>query len=106
MIIQTGLGSPAQIDGRSHIGFCPLHDLFHLFPVIHFFKLHLFHRRAGNDHSIILMILHFIKGLIELIQMAGGCILGSMALYHHKRNIHLERGIRKRTEQLQLCLFF
>ena len=106
VIVQTCLGSPAKIYGRGDILFCPLHDLFHFFPVIYFLKFHLLHRSSGDDHSIVLLLFHFIKSLIELIQMAGGCIFGSVAFYHHKRNIHLERGIGKRTEELQLRLLF
>ena len=85
---------------------CPVHDLHQFLPVIHFLKRNLFHRRPGNDHSVVIVLSDILKFDIKGIQMAGRCIFGFMACHRHKRHVHLKRRIGQRTQQLKLCLFF
>ena len=48
MIIQPGLRSPANMKSAVNVRFTPLHNIAEFFPVIDFFKLHLFDRRAAQ----------------------------------------------------------
>ena len=71
MMVKPGLGSPAEMQCGGHIFFAPVHDLHQLLPVIHFLKLHLLHRRSGDDKPVIVMDLNLVKGYIKFVQMAG-----------------------------------
>ena len=71
MMVKPGLGSPAEMQCGGHIFFAPVHDLHQLLPVIHFLKLHLLHRRSGDDKPVIVMALNLVKGYIKFVQMAG-----------------------------------
>ena len=48
-----------------NMGLAPLHNLAKLRPVVHIFKCHQFHRRAGNHHTVKLSMLQILKALIE-----------------------------------------
>ena len=105
MIIQSHLGAPADMEGGSDVGLRPLHDLAELLPVIHLLIIQEFHRRAGDNHSVIFMHLHIAEGNIELVQMRCGGVLGNMGRKHQERTVHLQRGVGQGPEQLRLRLF-
>ena len=105
-MVKPGLGSPAEMQCGGHMFFAPVHDLHQLLPVIHFLKLHLLHRRSGDDKPIIVMALNLVKGHIKFVQMAGRNILRLVAADPDKGHIHLQRSIGKGTEKLKLRILF
>ncbi len=52
MMVEAGLGTPADVEGRKHMGFRPVHDLTELRPVLHLLKGNLLHRRTGYDQPV------------------------------------------------------
>ena len=81
----------------------PVEDRRHLFPVTDIFKRHLFYRSAGNDHSVVIIFLYIVEVFIKLLHMFDRSILWGMALYLHKVQLHLQRGITQQTDQVCLC---
>ena len=67
MVIESRLGTPAEVHGGCHMGLAPLHDLGQLFPVVDLLKLHQFHRCAGDDHSVEMFLLDLRECHIKLI---------------------------------------
>lgn len=59
---------------RSHMRLAPLHDLRQLVPVVNLLKLHILHRRTGNNHTIKALAADLVKRHIKLIQMRLRCI--------------------------------
>ena len=96
---------PSKMNSGCYMTFAPLHDLRQFFPIIHFFKLHLFYRCSGNDHTVKFLFFHLFKAYIKLIQMASGSILCFMTRHCHKGHINLQRCVGQRSEQLKFCLF-
>ena len=105
VVIQSRLRAPAKMNSGCYMTFAPLHDLRQFFPIIHFFKLHLFYRCSGNDHTVKFLFFHLFKAYIKLIQMASGSILCFMTRHRHKGHINLQRCVGQRSEQLKFCLF-
>ena len=105
-MVKRSLSSPAQENGRCHMGLWPVHDLGNFLPVINLFKLHLLHRCSCNDHSIKLLIFQFRKSLIKFVQMTPGSIFRLMGLNCHKAYINLQRSIGKRAKKLKLGFLF
>ena len=52
MVVEPRLSRPADIKGASDVCFRPLHDLFHLLPVGHFFKGQALYGSPRNDHPV------------------------------------------------------
>ena len=69
MIIESRLHTPADMKRRGHMRLAPLHDLRQLVPVVDLLKLHILHRRAGNNHTIKALAADLVKRHIKLIQM-------------------------------------
>ena len=67
MIIDPGLCTPADMQGRSNVILGPFHYLTEFIPVRHLFKFHLLDRSAGYDHSVIFALHHFIGCDIKLV---------------------------------------
>ena len=67
MVVQACLGSPAKVHGGSHIGLCPLTDLFKFFPIIHLLIPDFFHRGAGYDKTVKLLLPDLGKGVVKFI---------------------------------------
>ena len=93
MIVQTCLRSPADMERGKDIGFAPLHNLAQFVPVLHLLKSHLFHRRAGNDHSVETHILNIVKSLIKFKEMFRGGVFGNMGFHLDQFHIHLKRSV-------------
>ena len=105
-MIQGRLGGPAEKDRRGHMRICPVHDLRQLLPVIHFLEFHLFHRGAGNDHTVKLHIFQFRKSLVKLIQMTERGVFCLMAFHRHESHIHLKRRVGQRSQKLKFRFLF
>ena len=92
MMIQSRLRTPTDMQCAVDMGTAPIHDLAEFLPVFHLFELHLFDRRAGDDHPVVIFVFYFIKGLIETDHM-----LLSRMLRHpldgQKLHIDLQRRI-------------
>ena len=93
MIIQSGLGSPTDMEGRMNMGLGPFHNLTQLIPIFHILKIHQLHRRAGNDHPIIPFMLNLRKRLIKSDHMLLRSILCRMGLHLEQLDLDLERRI-------------
>ena len=106
MMVKPRLSRPAEINGGGHVPVAPFHDFHHLFPVVNFFKLHIFHRSSCDNHTVKFLILYLVKYYIKFVQMACRSILRLMAAHHHKSHVNLKRSIGEGTQKLQLCLFF
>ena len=106
MEIQTGLSTPADVEGRKNMGLRPLHDLYQLAPVSDIFKFHLLHRSAGNDKAVEILVLKLLKGIIKTIQMVGVRVSGFMRCQFHKGDPGLDRKIGQHTKKIQLCFLF
>lgn len=66
MIIQTGLGTPTNMEARIDMRFRPLHDLAKLIPILDLLERHFFYGRPCDDHPIKFLILDLIERLIKL----------------------------------------
>lgn len=102
MVIETGLGTPADMQGRVNVGLGPFHDLAQLIPVVHIGKVQIFYRSSGNDHTVILPVFDLIKGSIEGREVAGICILRYMAEGVQQFYLDLKRRVGELTQQLGL----
>ena len=98
--IETRLGGPAEMEGGEDVGIGPFEIFQHFRPVFHFFIGHLFHRRPGDDETVIFPVFDFIKGEIIFFQIRpvrmgrlAGCDAGEI-------HIDLERRIAQEPEQL------
>ena len=87
VVVQPRLGPPADVHGGVDVGFGPVHDPAQLFPVVHLFKVQVFHRSTGNHQTVIILVLDLIKGGVEGVQVAGVYVLGIVA--HRLKQIHL-----------------
>ena len=65
MIIQARLGAPADMQCAVYVRFAPFHNAAQLLPVVHIFKFQIFHRRAGNDHTVVAPVFNLIKRAIK-----------------------------------------
>ena len=82
------------------MGFAPFHHLAQLLPMVHRFKGHLLHRRAGDDHTIKPFPPNFLKGLIELQEVLLGGVFGFMGAYLEQLHLHLQGGVAEHPEEL------
>ena len=78
MVVQSRLCPPTNVEGAGHVGLAPLHDIAKLFPVIHFLKRHMLHRRARDDQAVVFLVLDLVKGLVKCQHMLGRGVLGFM----------------------------
>ena len=69
VMVQSRLRTPADMQRAVDMRTAPVHDLAKLVPVFHLFKIHFFDRRTGNDHAVVILILHRFKSLIETKHM-------------------------------------
>ena len=89
MMIQPCLGAPTDMKCGSYMLFGPVHNLTQFLPVIHLTKINLFHRCAGDNHTVELPLTQFIKSIVKVIQMGNRCMKRHMAVHLHKRNMNL-----------------
>ena len=102
VVVKSRLRAPADVEGGMDVGFAPLHDLAQFRPVVHIFKGHLLHRRAGDHHAVEFPILQFVEGFIEIQQMLLRGIFGAVGGDHHQLQMHLQGRIAEQTAELGL----
>ena len=100
VIIQSRLGSPADVEGGVYMGFAPLHDPAQLRPVVHVLKGHLFDGSPGDDHAVKFPVLQLVEGLVEGQQMFLGGVLGFVGGDHHQFQVHLQGGVAQQAAEL------
>ena len=103
VVIETGLGAPADVQRGMHMGFGPVHDLAQLRPVIHGFKVHVFHRRAGDHQPVIEFVLNLVKRGVKGLQVAPIYILGTVADGLQQFHLDLKGCVGKFPQQLGFC---
>lgn len=80
----------------------PIEYLGHFLPIVHFLERHLLYRGTCDNHAVVKIILHLVKVFIEFLHMLDRRVLGSMAFYLHKVELHLQGGIAQ--EANKVCL--
>ena len=63
VVVKPRLRAPADVEGGVDVRLRPFHDLAQFVPVLHFLKLEVFHRRAGDDEMCIrdsVYIIHYL----------------------------------------------
>ena len=65
VIVQTGLRTPADVEGGMDMLFRPFHDLTQFIPVLHIGERHLLHRCASDDHTVEVVVSDLVKGLVK-----------------------------------------
>ena len=102
VVVQPGLCAPADMEGGIDVRFAEVHDLAQLIPVVHLLKIHGLHRRAGDDHAVVAVVLHLVKGLVKGLKMGsrhmGGRVAGSLQQGH----VHLQRSVCQQPGNLGL----
>lgn len=63
--IETGLGTPADVERRVDMGLRPFHDFTELIPVVHLSEVQVLHWSASNDHAVITPVANLIKGSVK-----------------------------------------
>ena len=100
MIVESGLRTPADVQGGINVGQRPLHDFAEFIPVVHLFKRHLFHRRAGDDQTVKPLAADFVKGFIEFEQVLAGGVFGNVTAHLQQFNIALDGRVAEQAQQL------
>ena len=104
VVIQRRLCAPADVERGIDVGFRPLEDLTQLVPVVHVFKVHLFHRRACDDHAVVFLVLDLVKRLIKMQHVLGGRVFAFVRSRLQQLNIHLQGRITQQAQQLRFGL--
>lgn len=102
VVIQPGLGPPADVERGVDMSFGPFHDLAELIPVVHVGEIQILHRCSGDDHAVILLILDLMEGRIKGRQVLGVSILGNVAQGVEQLYLDLERRVGELAQQLGL----
>ena len=102
VVVQARLCAPAHVQGGVDIRLAEVHDLAQLRPVVHLLKIHSLHRRAGDDHAVVAVVLHLVKGLVECIQMGGRHMGGGVAGRLQQGHVHLQRRVGQQPGNLGL----
>ena len=105
IMVESGLRSPADMQGGIDVVLAPLHNLAQLIPIIDFLKGQKLHRCASNNHSIVAFALHLIEGLIKGIQMGLGRVLRNMSGGLKKLDIYLQGAVAQQAQQLGFCFY-
>ena len=105
VVVQSGLGSPAQMHRREHVGLGPFEDGFHFRPVLDLFKIHFFNRGPGDDQPVEILVLQIRKGFVEFIEMGGLRVLRFPGFGLHQRDLRLDRKVGQHPQQVQLGRF-
>src|SRR5574344_467414 len=84
MMVQPGLCRPTNIKSGGNVRACPVEYFGDFVPVTNFFIIHQFHRSTGYNHTIELLMTHFIKIIIKSLHVLYGCILRGVAFYFHE----------------------
>ena len=98
--LQAGLGGPAQKQRRGHMAFGPLHYLLYLVPVDHIAEVGQPQRRAGDDKTIVKLILHLFEIVVEMFQVRLRRILRRPVVDTQQVHANLQRRIGQHAQQL------
>mgnify|MGYP003200389079 CR=1 FL=1 len=96
-MVQAGLRSPADVEGGSDMGAC---------PIIHLFIVKMFYRRAGDNHTIELLLLHQLEITVESFHVLHRRILRRVPLHFHERDLDLQRRVGQQPDEVGLCRNF
>ena len=102
VIVDAGLGAPADVQRGVHVGLRPLHDLAEFRPVVHFFEFQPLHRRPGDDKAVEVLVAHRVEGGVEGLQMLGGRVLRVVARRLQQLHFNLQRRVRQLPQNLGL----
>ncbi len=84
----------------------PIEYLGHFLPIVHFLERHLLYRSTCDNHAVVKIILHLVKVFIEFLHMLDRRVLGRMAFYLHKVELHLQGVLlRRRTRSVSVVIF-
>ena len=103
VVIESGLSSPADVQGGVDVGLGPLHDLAQLVPIVHVGEVQVLHGGAGDDHTVVFSVTDLIEGGIEGGQVVGIGVLRDVAGGVQQLHLHLEGGVGQLAQQLGLC---
>ena len=101
VIVQAGLGAPADVIGAVDVGLGPLHYLAELVPVVHFLERQVLHGRAGDHHAVEALVLYLVEGLVEGQHVLLGGVLGLVA-YLKQLHVDLNGGVAQKPCKLGL----
>ena len=71
VVVQPCLCAPADMKGGVDVRFAEVHDLAQFVPVVHLLKIHGLHRRTGDDHTVVAVVLHLVKGLVKGLKVSS-----------------------------------
>ena len=90
------------MQGGVDVRLAEIHDLAQFRPVVHLLKVHGLHRGTGDDHAVVAVVLHLVKGLVKSLKVGsrhmGGRVAGSLQQGH----VHLQRGVGQQPGDLGL----
>ena len=102
MVVESGLSTPADMQGGVDVGAGPLHDLAQLVPIVHVSEIQVFYGGTGDDHTVVLTVFDLIKCRIEGGEMVGIGVLRHMAGGVQQLHLDLEGGVGQLAQQLSL----
>ena len=102
VIVEAGLGAPADVEGGVDMGFGPGHDLAELLPVVHLGKVQILHRGAGDNHAVEVLAPDLVKGGVEGLQMVLIRVLRLVAGGAQEFHLYLEGGVGELSQDLGL----
>ena len=102
MVVQPCLCAPADMEGGVDVRFAEVHDLAQFVPVVHLLKIHGLHRRAGDDHTIVTVVLYLVKGLVKGLKVGSRHMGGRVAGGLQQGHVHLQRGVGQQPGDLGL----
>ena len=100
VVVQSRLGSPADVEGGVDVALGPLHDSAQLLPVLHLLEGQVLHRRAGDDHAVVVVLPHVVKVAVEGQHVLLGRILGYMVPGGDELQLHLQGGVAQQAAEL------
>ena len=83
------------------VRFAPFHNFAQLRPVVHLLEGQVLHRRAGDEQSVELLVLHVGKPLVKRQHVLLRRILGYTARRHDQLQLNLQRGISQHAGKLR-----
>ena len=104
VVVEACLGAPADMQGGGDMGLAPLHDLAQLGPVVHLLEGDLLHGGSRDDHTVVLLVLDLVEGLVEGQHMLLGGVAGLMGGGLEQLQLHLEGGVADEARDLGLGL--
>lgn len=98
---EAGLRGPADVHRGKDVVRGPVHDGGQLFPVADFRKLHLLHRRAGDDQAVEVLLAHLVKGFVERLQVLQGRVARKVRGRAQEGDLHLQGRVADDAQQLR-----